>query len=154
MSFDRPCPSASFTTLSGRHCEESKNLSQRALLTTRREYAYAVDFLFLHGTWKILLSPVDLSNVFGNGTMSALWCRFCTTILPERMPSGAVDIVVDGRSALLFKPLPSVRQLLLEVKRILLTLYVGPISSWSQGSGLSACGEWSMLFWLEGASES
>lgn len=154
MSFDRPCPPASFTTVRGRQCAESKNLSQRALLTIRREYAHVVDFLFLRGTWKLLLGPADLSNDFRNVKMTVWLWRICTNMLPERMASGAVDIVVDGRSALLFKLLPPVRTSLLEVKRILLTLCVGPISSWSQGLGLSAYEERGMLFWLESASES
>lgn len=67
-------------------------------------------------------------------------------MLPEYVPSGEVDMVVDGGSTLLFKPLHSVLKLSPDVERLLLTTCVGPISSWSQGLGLSAHLEWSMFF--------
>lgn len=75
-------------------------------------------------------------------------------MLLECAPSGAVDMVMDGGSALLFKPLLPVLRLSLDVGRLLLIECAGPISSWSQGLGLSAHLERSMFFWLEGAAES
>lgn len=147
-------PACFYTIFSGRFGEESKNLSQRVLLITQRDVAFAVGLLFLHEVWVVVAGPVFLSNVLELGRMTAQLQGLCTSMLPECAPSGAVDMVVDGGSTLLFKPLLPVLRLSLDVGRWFLTECAGPISSWSQGLGLSAHLERSMFFYLEGAAES